>query len=131
MGVNKCIIKFSSSDYHNRWVYYVLDRYYKRYNAFIDMGYSCSKAQKMACFKFSERYLTLNKQVEPFTEYEMSSFKNFVKANSKKSRVQKFVDGEDVLTDFKRLSPSIKNKYYEKFKERSEVKGYQNFVLGE
>lgn len=127
MGVSKCVLKFSSSDYHNRWVYYVLDRYYKRYNAFIDIGYSCNMAQKMACFKFSERYLTLNKQANPFTEKEMRDFKSFVKANSKKSRLQKFVDGEDVLTDFKRLSPSIKNKYYDKFKDRSENVGFQNF----
>lgn len=131
MGVNKCIIKFSSSDYHNRWVYYILDRYYKRYNAFIDMGYSCNMAQKMACFKFTERYFTLNKQAEPFNEKDMSTFNSFIRANSKKSRLQKFVDGEDVLTDFSKLSPNLKHKYYDKFKQRSENKGYQNFVLGE
>lgn len=122
MGLSQYIVKMSASEYHNHWVYYVLNRYYKRYNAFIEMGFSCEKAQKMACFKFTDRYFTLNKQAEPLTESDMSSFKNFLNANNKTNRVQKFYNNENILCDFKRLSKGMRRKYYYDFADMFKVK---------
>lgn len=116
--VTKHIIKLSCSEYHNKWVHYILDRYYKRYLVARELGYENEKSQKIACYKFGVKYFSLDKNEKPFTEYQMSTFKNFVKANNKTNRLVKIIDGENVLTDFKNLSKSTKQKYYQKFTER-------------
>ena len=115
---SKFVVKISASEYHNKWVYFILDRYYRRYVVAREMGYDNEKSQKIACYKFGEEYFTLKENSKPFTPFQMSSFKNFLKFNNRTNRVQKFINGENVLTDFKNLSKNMKNYYYEKFSAR-------------